>query len=250
MTFDYYALLLAAGKGLRLRPLTLDTPKCLVPILGQPLLSYWIKLLAQGPSPRRVWINTSYLADQVHTFLKLQMLIHPRLNITPLYEVELLGTAGTLLNLIKSLTSEKDIFIAHADNLTWFNLQAFLRAHQYRPLGTEITMMTFQTQTPENCGIVEVDSMGVLQAFHEKVNIPPSSNANGAVYLVSPAGQKVIRSLGPINDFSTQVIPSFIGKIYCWPNNVYHRDIGTLSSYKLAQREFVPISINYNLGNK
>ena len=249
MTFDYYALLLAAGKGLRLRPLTLHTPKCLVPILEQPLLSYWMKLLAHGPIPKGVWVNTSYLADQVTSFLQLQILIYPELSIVPLHEVELLGTAGTFLNLTKDLPLKQDILLAHADNLTWFSLADFLRAHKQRPTETEITMMTFQTDTPHSCGIVEVDSRGIMRAFHEKTRTPPSNNANGAVYLVSPAGQETIRNLGAVSDFSTEVIPSLIGKIYCWPNTVYHRDIGNPLAYQLAQKDFIPISNYYHLGN-
>ena len=62
-------LLLAAGCGTRLRPLTNTIPKCLVPINGQPLLDIWLNSLnkaGQGP----FMINTHYLADQVHKFIE------------------------------------------------------------------------------------------------------------------------------------------------------------------------------------
>ena len=62
------ALLLAAGLGTRLRPLTLHTPKCLVPIHGEPLLGRWLRQL-EAAGCEAVLINTHYLADQVLAFL-------------------------------------------------------------------------------------------------------------------------------------------------------------------------------------
>ena len=243
----YQALLLAAGEGTRLRPLTLNTPKCLVPVLGRPLLGYWLDLLNRGPSPSRIWVNTSYLADQVQDFLQASNPAYPQLVIQSLFEPELLGTAGTLVNLLPQLQPEQDLLLVHADNLSWFSLEAFLNAHHQRPADTELTMMTFETDAPQSCGIVELDELGVVQAFHEKVKHPPSNLANGAVYLISPAGLSRIQSLGQVFEFSTQVIPAFMGKIYCWQNTVYHRDIGNPQAYAAAQSEFRPIAEQFEL---
>jgi NDP-sugar pyrophosphorylase family protein len=71
--------------------------------------------------------------------------------------------------------------------------------------------------------------------------------ANGAVYLISPEGLERIRSLGEVTEFSTQVIPAFMGKIHCWQNTTYHRDIGNPDSYRLAQSEFQSILTKFNL---
>jgi len=69
------ALLLAAGLGTRLRPLTDTVPKCLVPIKGQPLLGIWLDRLSKaGIGP--FLINTHYLAEQVADFIKLQTLLN------------------------------------------------------------------------------------------------------------------------------------------------------------------------------
>jgi mannose-1-phosphate guanylyltransferase len=85
------------------------------------------------------------------------------------------------------------------------------------------------------------------KAFHEKVANPPSNLANGAVYLLSPAARARIASLGPVFEFSTQVIPAFMGKIYCWQNTVYHRDIGNPQAYLAAQTEFRSIAEKFKL---
>ena len=229
-------LLLAAGEGTRLRPLTLHTPKCLVPIRGYPLLGIWLSLLQKGPQPTSCWINTSYLPEQVEAFVQTQS---SKINF-PIHifrENVLLGTAGTIKALLPHFLGE-DLLLVHADNLSWFSLESFYSAHLKRPEQAELTMMTFETDTPQSCGIVELDENNLVQAFHEKVARPPSNLANGAVYLISPAGLARIKSMGPIFEFSTQVIPEFIGKIYCWQNNIYHRDIGNPTSYDLAQTEF------------
>jgi mannose-1-phosphate guanylyltransferase len=246
----YQALLLAAGEGTRLRPLTLTTPKCLVPVLGRPLLGYWLQLLARGPSPGNVWINTSYLASQVKDFLKASEPVYPHLSIRETFEPQLLGTAGTLVNLLGKLQPDQDLLLAHADNLSWFSLQEFLNAHQKRPLGTELTMMTFRTDTPQSCGIVEVDKQNVVRVFHEKAARPPSNLANGAVYLISPAGLARIKSMGPMFEFSTQVIPQFMGKIYCWQNTTYHRDIGNTQAYQASQSDFWSVAAKFGLNTE
>ncbi len=247
MSYKFQALLLCAGEGTRLRPLTLSTPKCLVPILGRPLLDYWLELLDRGPRPERIWINTSYLASQVCSFLDASKVAYNNLKLTTSFEPKLLGTAGTLLEALPRLDSKQDLLLAHADNLTWFSLVDFLYAHQTRPIGTEMTMMTFKTDAPENCGIVELDRQNVVQGFYEKVSEPPSNLANGAVFLISPKGLEQIKGLGRVREFSTEVIPRLVGTIFAWENTVYHRDVGTPIAYRAAQTEFDLIAKNFGL---
>ena len=69
MNRPFRALLLAAGLGTRLRPITLHTPKCLVKILGEPLLSRWLRQLEQAGCDA-VLVNTHYLAEQVTDLLQ------------------------------------------------------------------------------------------------------------------------------------------------------------------------------------
>jgi mannose-1-phosphate guanylyltransferase len=247
MSCSYQALLLAAGEGTRLRPLTLSTPKCLVPILGHPLLSYWLELLDRGPEPSKIWVNCSYLSEQVGSYLAKAAKKYPRANIAWFFEPKLRGTAGTVKDLLDEFNPSQSLLLVHADNLSWFDLGAFLQAHQFRPKGMEMTMMTFRTDSPETCGIVEVDQIGAAHQFYEKDPNAPGNLANGAVYLISPEGLARIRSLGEVTEFSTEVIPAFMGKIYCWHNDTYHRDIGNPDAYRLAQSEFQPIATKFNL---
>jgi len=130
--------------------------------------------------------------------------------------------------------------LVHADNLSRFDLRKFIARHQARPAGCVMTMMTYVTPTPESCGIVELDTRGVVVAFHEKEKDPPGDLANGAVYILEPVIFDFLQQLGKaVIDFSTEVLPSFMGKIYTFHNDVYHRDIGTMESYRAAEREFI-----------
>ena len=228
------ALLLAAGFGTRLRPITDRIPKCLVPIHGQPLLGYWLdRLLSDGVE--RALINTHYLPAVVDDFVAASPW---REKIDVVYEAVLLGTGGTVLR-NRAFFADAPFMVAHADNLTRFNVREFIDAHRNRPAGVDITMMTFDTDAPETCGIVELDERGVVIGFHEKSTSPPGCRANAAVYIFEPAVVDFLASLRKeVIDLSLEVIPHYLGRMHCFHNADYHRDIGNPDSLRLAELEF------------
>jgi mannose-1-phosphate guanylyltransferase len=155
-------------------------------------------------------------------------------------EDKLLGTAGSLRENAKNF-SVCTTLLAHADNWCQCNFQEFLNFHEiHRPANTLITMMTFRTPTPANCGIVEVDVEGVVYGFHEKVSNPPGNMANGAVYLIEPEVVRWVEERPEVSDFSTEVLPEFLGKIATWENASIHRDIGEVQSLLYAQNDPQP----------
>ena len=81
-----------------------------------------------------------------------------------------------------------------------------------------------------------------MNTFYEKSNNPPGNQANGAVYLLEPVVLKWIDEHPDISDFSTEVLPHFMGSIATWNNNGIHKDIGTLPMLRLAQPEQYPSS--------
>jgi mannose-1-phosphate guanylyltransferase len=227
-------LLLAGGLGMRLRPLTDGIPKCLVPIRGKPLLGYWLDLLLPN-GIERVLVNTHYLPEAVRRFTAGSPW---RERITLVHEERLLGTGGTVIR-NRGFFEGKAHMVAHADNLTRFDVAAFVRQHEKRPAGALITMMTFRTDSPQTCGIVEQDARGMVTAFHEKVANPPGDRANAAVYIFEPEVVDFLAGLGKdIIDLSTEVIPLFLGRISTFHNSDYHRDIGTLESLRRAEDEY------------
>ena len=232
------ALLLAAGFGTRLRPLTDTIPKCLVPINGRPLLDHWLELLARGGVDQAL-VNLHYLPESVRAFLAKST--YP-LKITTVYEEPLLGTAGTVLK-NKDYFQQEPIMLIHADNLSFFDVREFIQKFIDRESGIDITMMTFDTDAPETCGIVELDEKGLVRAFHEKVKNPPGNLANAAVYILAPAVVEFIAGLNKeIIDFSNDVLPHYIGRINTFHNGTYHRDIGNIESLAAAQIEY-PLAV-------
>jgi len=228
------ALLLAAGFGTRLRPITDTIPKCLVPINGRPLLDHWLELLAGG-GVTQVLVNLHYLPEVVEAFLAKST---HSLKITTVFEELLLGTAGTVLK-NRDYFQQEPVMLIHADNLSLFDVREFIREFNDRESVIDITMMTFNTDAPANCGIVELDENGVVRAFHEKVKNPPGKLANAAVYILAPAVVEFIAGLNKeIIDFSNDVLPSYIGRINTFHNGTYHRDIGNIKSLAAAQIEY------------
>lgn len=237
------ALLLAAGEGTRLRPVTNKVPKCLVPINAKPLLEYWLENLTKAGIDEFL-VNTSYLNKQVEEFIAKSKYAK---RVTLVYEKELLNTGGTVLANSEFFKDEA-FMLVHADNLSFCDFKQFIDSHNNRPATCEITMMLFKTDNPSSCGIVELDGFGVVQNFYEKVASPPSNLANGAVYICEPSVIEFMKSLNKKEiDFSLDVLPRYMGKINTFLNDVYHRDIGTIESYALAQVECAILSLKTKL---
>jgi mannose-1-phosphate guanylyltransferase len=228
------ALLLAAGIGSRLRPLTNTTPKCLVRVHDRPLLDYWLDLVFEGGIERAL-LNTHWLAEQVREHVAGSAW---RSRIDLVHEEELLGTGGTVLANRDWFQGEA-FLLAHADNLTDFDVPGLIAAHRNRPKGHVITMLGFRTDDPSSCGILELDQQNTVLAFHEKVKNPPGNLANGAVYIFEPSIIDDMAKLGKrVIDLSTEVIPHYIGRILCVETDGYHRDIGSPESLRRAHSEF------------
>ena len=233
------ALLLAAGLGTRLRPITLHTPKCLVSIGGGPLLGRWLRQL-EAVGCEAVLVNTHYLAEQVQAFLKGWR--GDGMKVQTVHEPELLGTAGTILANQAFFQGATGLLI-HADNAMDDNLEGLLEAHRQRPTGCLLTMLTFRTNQPRSCGIVDTDELGVVQAFHEKVSDPTGDCANGAVYAFNADLVAYLKTLRPQpSDFSTEVIPPLLGRINTWHASKAFLDIGTPEALEAAQDFIEPMN--------
>uniref|UniRef100_UPI0040484FD8 nucleotidyltransferase family protein n=1 Tax=Bacteroidota TaxID=976 RepID=UPI0040484FD8 len=221
------AILLAAGFGTRLRPITNTIPKCLVPIRGKPLIQLWLEKLISAHI-ELILINTHYLSGQVQNYISNSLYKNKCIVV---FEPELLGTAGTLLNNLNFFEG-KDGMLIHADNYCLEDLSNFINAHKNRPIECLMTMMIFKSPNPSDCGIVELDDHGIVVGFHEKVSNPPGNLANGAVYILSSEMINIIKTdFVTKTDFSTEILGHFVGKIYTFLTEDLFIDIGTLENY-------------------
>ena len=229
------AFLLAAGFGTRLRPLTDQIPKCLVPIQGKPLLEWWFLLLKKH-GVTEVLVNTHYLAEQVRAFIHLYNTRNTGLAVTEYYEPILLGSGGTVLANREFVSGEQEFFICYADNLTNIDLTSLLAAH--REGGEVLTMALFRASHPEQCGIAELDKYGRIVSFIEKPSSPQSNLANAGIYV---AGQRLFDFFpnAKFVDFGKDILPRLANQMIGWETSDYLIDIGTPENYAKAQQEWV-----------
>lgn len=229
------AYLLAAGYGMRLRPITDTVPKCMVPICGRPLLGWWFDLLRRH-GVTEVLVSTHYLSEPVRAYVQAYNRLGTGLTAYETYEPELLGSGGTIRANRDFVRGEHDFLICYADNLTDANLTAFVNAHR-RHDGV-LTMALFHTNLPKQCGIAETDGTGRIVEFVEKPEAPKSDLANAGMYV---AGERLFGYLNedkPVLDFGKDVLPKLVGQMYGWNTDGYLIDIGTPENYKRANEEW------------
>lgn len=226
------AILLAAGLGTRLRPLTDKIPKCLAPINGKPLLGYWLEKL-EHLGVERILINTHHHPEQVEKFIRQT---EQSSLIESVYEPRLLGTAGTIRENKSFFSNEEATIVVHADNFSLTCLSQLKLAHKSRLSPAELTMLTFETENPCACGIVTCSESGLVTGFYEKVANPPGNLANGAVYIFEPSVIQFIAEKNTMIDISNDVLPQYIGRIYASPATGIHIDIGTQVNLDFACR--------------
>ena len=215
------ALLLAAGLGTRLRPLTDFIPKCLVTVKNQILLDIWMKNLISN-NLKFIFINTHYLHMKVESHIKSNY----KFPVNILYEPILLGTYGTISNNIHHFIDD-DLLVIHADNYTRFDLSYLIEAHNNRPNSCLMTMLTFSTNSPHECGIVKLGENNVVIDFYEKSSLIKGNIANAAIYIFSKELLKELASNKfQIYDIAKDLIPLYKNRIYAYHTNELFLDIG------------------------
>lgn len=227
------ALVLAAGIGSRLGDLTRDTPKCLLPVAGRPLLDYWCETLAQA-AVTDVYINTHHHADQVREFIGTR----PHgLQFVEGYEKTLLGSAGTLRMAHDFLCEEQSFFIIYADNYVELNLGRLKDFHDAsgRP---PLALVAYPTDQPQRCGILELAPDGRVTSFEEKPAQPRTNFANSGIHVATRELFRWVPELAP-SDIGFHVLPRLVGTMYGYVTNEYIQDIGTPDAYAAvrARRE-------------
>jgi len=226
------AMLLSAGYGKRLRPITDNIPKCLVSVKNKPILEIWLENLNKV-GVNSCLINTHHLSEKVKKFCEESKFKN---NIVLKHEKELLGTAGTLLHNI-DFYENSDGFLLHSDNYCMENLKNFIDAHNSRPKECLMTMMTFYTKNPKESGICEVNRKNILVDFNEKSENPKGNLANGAVYILSAELISLIKKkFNNSKDFSNDIISKLKNKIYCYESNKTFIDIGNIKSLNEANK--------------
>jgi mannose-1-phosphate guanylyltransferase len=222
------AFLLAAGNGTRLRPITDNIPKCLVPIRGVPMLQIWMEI-CRDAGIDEVMVNLHTHADVVRTWLKNNRNSN-RVRLAE--EPTLLGSAGTVLANHDWVASETCFWILYADVLTNASLTRMLEFHLARRPAA--TLGLYQVPDPSRCGVVSFDEHMIIQEFVEKPAHPTSRWAFSGVMIGTPELLNQIPSRYPV-DLGFDVLPRLVGQMLAYPISDYLRDIGTMENYRAAQ---------------
>ena len=202
------AIILAAGLGTRLRPITSTIPKCLVPINGVPLLELWLRACERA-GVEGVLVNTHHLAERVEEFVAAR----PGIPVTLAYEPALLGSAGTIAANWDFVDSGESFLVLYADNLTTFPLSDLIAFHATHE--RIASMALFRSANPSACGVVEMNDSGQVRPF-----LPTEA----------PAGLAA--------DIGRSLMPALVGHAMGLPISGYFVDIGTLENYYNAQADY------------
>jgi mannose-1-phosphate guanylyltransferase / phosphomannomutase len=227
------AVLMAGGEGTRLRPLTCDLPKPMVPILNRPIAEHILNLLRRH-NITDVIATLFYLPDVFRDYFQDGFDLGVKL--TYAVEEELaLGTAGCVKS-VAPLLNETFLVIS-ADSLTDFDLSAAIAFH--RQQNSKATLVLTRVPNPMEFGVVMTDSSGRIQRFLEK---PASSEifsdtVNTGIYILEPDALNYLPSQAP-TDFSMDLFPLLLEQgypMYGYVAEGYWRDIGSLDQYREAQ---------------
>lgn len=226
------AVLLAAGRGTRLAPLTDTTPKALAPLGGRPLLAWQLAWLARE-GVTEVAVNVHHLQGRVLEFLEREP---PPIPVRVSYEPVLLGTAGALLPLRDFLTGP---FLVHyADVVTDARVGEHMAAHERS--GAVATLTYHRADETFGKGVLSVDAGGRVTGFREK---DPSDAGpglvNSGIYAADPSLLDLITP--ERTDFGHHVWPAALAAGLHLDarelGDAYLRDIGSLEALEAAERD-------------
>lgn len=226
------AMILAAGEGRRLRPLTETVPKPLLSVGGRPLIVRLIELLRQH-SVQEIAINLCHRPEAIRSFCG----DGSRLGVQITYSLEEkpLGTAGGVKRMAPFF-GEKPFFVLYGDVLTDMDLTSLLTFHNERRAA--LTMALYQPEEPGECGIAQLGAGNRIVTFVEKPEPgwEPSAWANAGVYVVEPA---VLRHIPPgAFDFGVGLFPLLLQRgfaLFGYMSDALVVDIGTPRGYARAQ---------------
>jgi NDP-sugar pyrophosphorylase family protein len=231
------AILLAGGKGTRLRPLTIHTPKPIVPIFGRPFLHYQIDLVRKVPEIDEVVLSLNYQPRRIE-----EVFGHGEglgVKISYVVEPAPLGTAGAVKYAGQSL--DETVVVFNGDVMTRVDLDAVLRLHRERK--AKATIVLTPVENPTAYGLVETDEHGNVRRFLEKPKPEEITcdTINAGIYVLEPetfdripkdTAWSIERSYFPS---LVERGETFVAYVY----NGYWIDIGTPEKYVAVHRDIM-----------
>ena len=231
------AVILAGGVGTRLRPLTLELPKPVVPIFDRPFLYYQTDLLRQVPEIDEVILSLNYRPDRIEA--RVGDGTEAGVRVRYVVEPDPLGTGGAIK--YASAGVDDTLLVFNGDVLTGIDLQAVVRRHRERK--ARATIVLTPVDDPSAYGLVETDDDGNVRRFLEKPSPGQITcdTINAGIYILEP------ETFDRIPDdtkwsIERQYFPSLVERgetFVAYIDRGYWLDIGTLGSYVRAHRDLM-----------
>jgi NDP-sugar pyrophosphorylase family protein len=230
-------MILAAGRGTRLLPLTTYLPKPLLPVANHPVMTYGVHTL-RALQITEIGVNVSYRSPQIQAALGDGQAFGVTLHWA--VESEPLGTAGGMKGLQRALGDATVVVIA-GDAILDLDLAPLVAAHRAR--GAFATLATQEVADPSHYGVVVTDADGRILSFQEKPapGSAISRQANTGIYLFEPGIFDLIPA-GTFCDFALDVFPTILRHglpFFACPVPGYWRDIGNPGDYLQANLDYL-----------
>ncbi|MHB9023152.1 MAG: nucleotidyltransferase family protein [Armatimonadota bacterium] len=230
-------MILAAGLGTRLGPLTQHVPKPLLPVANRPVMSYGLQCLA-ALGITDICANVSYLADHLLATFGDGSTLGARLHW--LVEDEPSGTAGGMKGMERYLEDDRIVLIA-GDAMLDVNLAPLLRAHEEH--GSFASLATIPVEDPSCYGVVVTDEDHRIVRFQEKPapGTEISRQANTGIYIFEPDIFDLIPA-GKFRDFALHIFPEILRlglPFHAFPVDGYWTDVGNPGEYLRANMDFL-----------
>jgi mannose-1-phosphate guanylyltransferase len=220
------ALVLAGGEGTRLRPLTLTTPKPVMPLAGRPFLSFMLDWV-HSHDVEEVILSCGFMSDAVKAVLGD---IYDGMRLRHVIEEEPLGTAGPVRLAYDEGLLEERMLVLNGDVLTDIDLTAELEYHERT--GARATLALYPVDDTSSYGVVPTAEDGQVTEFIEKSGGEvPTNRINAGAYVLE---RDVVESIpaGRAVSFEREVFPSLVGEgLYGYDAAGYWIDIGTPERY-------------------
>lgn len=227
------AVLMAGGSGTRLRPLTCDLPKPMVPILNRPIAEHIVNLLRRHHITEII-ATLHYLPDVIQDYFQDGAAQGVQL-IYAVEEDQALGTAGSVKNVEAFL--DETFMVVSGDSLTDFDLTEAINFHKQRQ--SKATIILTRVPNPLEFGVVITDADQRIRRFLEKPSSSEvfSDTVNTGIYILEPEVLSVLPKDQEL-DFSKDLFPLLLAKdlpMYGYVAEGYWCDVGNLETYREAQ---------------
>ena len=231
------AILLAGGQGTRLRPLTLNTPKPVVPIFGRPFLHYQIDRILQVPEIDEIVLSLNYQPERIEAVFGDGSNLGTRLSYV--VEPEPLGTAGGIKFASRGI--QDTVVVFNGDVLTQIDLAAVIAMHRAR--SATATIVLTPVENPAAYGLVETDASGNVLRFIEKPDPAQitTNYINAGIYVLEPSTFDRIPD-GVSWSIERKYFPSLVERqetFAAFPYDGYWIDIGTPDKYTQVHRDIL-----------